>query len=301
MRELTNDRRRPAALRRSWLFLPGADAPALKKAPDSGADALIQELEDFVPAPLREDARRLIGEVVPAWRGAGVVAGVRINPFWDGGVADLEAAMPHAPDFIALPKVSGPSQIVDLDRLVTDLERRHGLAVGETELVPNIESAVGLLQTMAIARASPRVTACLVASEDMAADLGAERGPDGAELAYVRSRFLIECVAAGVVAVDCPFTWSDDAGAEADTKWARRLGYRAKSAVLPAHVKVINAVLTPSAEEAASAAAMVAAFEAARAEGRDRVEVDGVLVEVPTYASAKRLLARARALGVAGA
>lgn len=44
---------------------------------------------------------------------------------------------------------------------------------------------------------------------------------------------------------------------------------------------------------------MVEAFEAARATGRDRVEVDGNLVEVPTYLNAKRLLDRAAAFGVA--
>jgi citrate lyase subunit beta/citryl-CoA lyase len=40
----------------------------------------------------------------------------------------------------------------------------------------------------------------------------------------------------------------------------------------------------------------VEAFDAARAAGRDRVEVDGILVEVPTYLNAKRLIARDEAL-----
>jgi citrate lyase beta subunit len=40
----------------------------------------------------------------------------------------------------------------------------------------------------------------------------------------------------------------------------------------------------------------VKAFEAARAAGHDRVELDGALVEVPRYAAAQRLIERARAL-----
>lgn len=61
------------------------------------------------------------------------------------------------------------------------------------DLVPNIETAAGLLNAFAIARASKRVIAMLVASEDMVADLGTNRSRGGEELAYVRQRFLVEC------------------------------------------------------------------------------------------------------------
>jgi citrate lyase subunit beta/citryl-CoA lyase len=93
------------------------------------------------------------------------------------------------------------------------------------------------------------VIAALVASEDMVADLGTNRSRAGEELAYVRARFLVECRAAGVEAIDCPYTFSDVRGAEADAKRAKRLGYRAKSLVDPAHAGAINRVLTPSAAE----------------------------------------------------
>ena len=42
--------------------------------------------------------------------------------------------------------------------------------------------------------------------------------------------------------------------------------------------------------------AIVAAFEAARADGQGRVELDGALVEWPAYSTAKRLLARHEAM-----
>ena len=44
------------------------------------------------------------------------------------------------------------------------------------------------------------------------------------------------------------------------------------------------------------ASEIVTAFEAARAKGQARVEINGSLVEVPTYTNAKRLLARGEAL-----
>jgi citrate lyase subunit beta/citryl-CoA lyase len=287
---------RSAKLCRSWLFLEGANEAVLQGAASGGADVLIQELEDFTPPPLRPAARALAIELYPVWREAGAVVAVRVNPLHADGMDDLAAVMRGHPDIVALPKVGDPADVERLDQAVTRFEREYGIAEGSTALLPNIEYARGLVQLQAIARVSPRISALLLAAEDLAADLGAERESDGAELSYCRQRFLVECVAAGVVAVDCPYTWSDAEGVERDTRWARRLGYVAKSLVDPAHAAVVNRVLTPAEEEMHSAAKIVAAFEAARAKGEARVEVDGSLVEVPTYSNAKRLLARGEAL-----
>lgn len=287
---------RPAKLCRSWLFLEGANEEVLRTAPSSGADVLIHELEDFTPPHLRAAARRLAPELYDAWRAAGAVAAVRVNPLDGDGMDDLAAVMRGRPDIVALPKVAEPAHVAQLDQAVARLERDYGIAEGSTGLLPNIEFARGLVQLGAIAGASRRVSACLLASEDLAADLGAERAPDGAELSYCRQRFLVECVAAGVVAVDCPYTWSDVEGVARDTRWARRLGYVARSLVDPAHAAVVNGLLTPDAAEVGHAEKIVAAFEAARARGEARVELDGSLVEVPTYSNAKRLLARFEAL-----
>jgi citrate lyase subunit beta / citryl-CoA lyase len=287
---------RPAKFCRSWLFLEGANEIALQRAGASGADVLIQELEDFTPPALRPAARALAPELYRSWRAAGAVAAVRINPLEQDGMDDLAAVMHGRPDIVALPKVAEPHHVLQLDEAVTLFERDYGIPEGSTALLPNIEFARGLVQTDAIAKASKRTRACLLASEDLAADLGAERGQDGMELAYCRQRFIVECVAADVVAVDCPYTWSDAEGVERDARWARRLGYVAKSLVDPAHAAVVNGVLTPSDDEIRQARDIVIAFEAARAAGEARVEVNGSLVEVPTYSTAKRLLARSEAM-----
>jgi citrate lyase subunit beta / citryl-CoA lyase len=287
---------RPPQLCRSWLFLEGANEDALRRAPASGADVLIHELEDFTPPALRSAARALAPDLYPSWRSAGAVVAVRVNPLEQDGMDDLAAVMRGTPDIVALPKVAEPQQIARLDEAVTRFERDNGIAQGSTALLPNIEFARGLIQTAAIAKASSRTRACLLAAEDLAADLGAERGQDGAELAYCRQRFLVECVAANVVAVDCPYTWSDVEGISRDTQWARRLGYVAKSLVDPTHASVINGMLSPDDDEIRRARHLVTAFEAARAAGYARIEVDGSLVEVPTYSNAKRLLARGEAM-----
>jgi len=287
---------RPARLCRSWLFLEGANEPVLRNAAASGADVLIQELEDFTPPALRPLSRALAPELYGAWRAAGAVAAVRINPLELDGMDDLAAVMRGRPDIVALPKVAEPAQIVELDEAVARFEREYHIPEGVTALLPNIEFARGIVQLGAIAAASRRVSACLLAAEDLAADLGAERAPDGVELAYCRQRFIVECVAAGVVAVDCPYTWTDAEGVRRDTLWARRLGYGARSLVDPAHATIVNRLLTPDDDEMRRASEIVTAFEAARAKGPARVEIDGSLVEVPTYTNAKRLLARGEAL-----
>lgn len=279
--------------------MPGAERKALLAAASCGADVLIQELEDFTPPQRRGEARAISAEVIAAWKAAGVVAAVRVNALDGDGMADLAAVMPGAPDVVMLPKVAKPDHMVELDRAVARLERECGLPPGSTELVPNIESARGLVAAEAILSASPRIVAGLGNGEDMAADLGAERTREGTELAYVRSRFLVAARAAGVVPIDLPYTWTDLEGCEADARASRRLGYPAKSAVTPEHCAAINRALTPSVEEAARAERIVAAFEAGRAKGEARVVVDGSLVELPIYLSARRLRERARSLGVA--
>ncbi|MEW5863658.1 MAG: aldolase/citrate lyase family protein [Pseudomonadota bacterium] len=83
------------------------------------------------------------------------------------------------------------------------------------------------------------------------------------------------------------------AGAVADAKWARRMGFRMKSIVVASHARALNRVFTPAAVEIARARRIVEAFERARARDADRARVAGRLVEVPIYAAAKRLLASA--------
>ena len=266
--------------RRTWLFVPGADAAAHAAAARSGADVIVLELEDFTPPELRPKAYALAEEALASWRRAGALAAVRVNPLETCGNRDLAGVLVARPDLIMMSKVASPQQVVALEKATG----------GAVELVPNVESAAGLLNAYSIAKASPKVSALLVASEDMVADLGTERSRGGAELAYVRARFLVECRAAGVEAIDCPYTFSDAKGAIADARYARRLGYRMKSLVDPSHAKGINSVFSVSQKELKHATLVVTAFEKARSKGKDRAKVGGALIEVPIYAAAKRLV-----------
>ena len=180
--------RRPAALRRSWMFVPGLDAAAQAAGLASGTDALVADLEEFTAKVERPAARPRIAALFAECRAQGVVAAVRINKLEDDGMADLRGVMPGAPDAVFLPHAESAAQIAALDQAITALEAELGLPSGSTEIVPTLESALGLVRAYDILTASPRVSACLLAAEDLTASLGAERGKDGIELHAVRAQ-----------------------------------------------------------------------------------------------------------------
>lgn len=121
---------RPAQLCRSWLFLEGANEVVLQRAASSGADVLIQELEDFTPPGLRPKAHSLARDLYAEWRQAGAVVAVRVNPLEQGGMDDLAAVMRGRPDIVALPKVAEPAHVAQLDQAVARFENEYGIPQG---------------------------------------------------------------------------------------------------------------------------------------------------------------------------
>lgn len=282
-----NNLRRPPALRRSWMFVPGMDAAAQAAGLASGADALVADLEEFTAPAERPAARPRIAALFAECRARGVLAAVRINKLEEDGLADLRGVMRGAPDAVFLPHAESAAQIVALDQAITALEAELGLPAGGTEIVPTLESALGVHRAYDILTASPRVSACLLAAEDLTASLGAERGKDGIELHHLRARFLVDCTAAGCLPIDCPFNYRDMPALEADVRWARRLGLTSKCATVAEQVPVIHAVFTPAPAEVSAALDSVSRFEAQRAGRQDAERIDP-----PTYNTARRLLAR---------
>jgi citrate lyase subunit beta/citryl-CoA lyase len=284
------------SLRLAWLFGAGANAANHDEMTVSGAQVLIQDLEDFTPPPLRPAARLASQSLFERWRAAPALVCVRINSLETEGLVDLAAVLPLRPDIIAYPKADGAAIIRTLDQRIADHERALGLEPGRIEILPVCETALGVVTVREMAAASARVRSALLGAEDLATDLAAERGPDAIELDHARRRFLLECRAAGLEPVDAPYTWSDVEGAVTETRYARRLGYRCKSMVRPSHVLPVMQALSPSQADIAHAQEIVAAFEQARAEGHERALVRGQWVEVPTWLNAQRLLVRAASL-----
>lgn len=280
--------RRPARLRRSWLFVSGIDEGAQQAALDSGADVIVADLEEFTAPADRPAARPRIAGLMARCRTHGTIGAVRINRLADDGLADLRGVMPGQPDVVFLPHVQSADEIAALALALDGLEASLGLPVGATEIVPTLESAKGVVRIQDILAASTRISACLLAAEDLSADLGSERGADSLELNHLRSRFHVDCVAADRVAIDCPFNYRDPQALAADLEWARRIGLKAKCTVQPAQVAAIHAALTPTEAQLSRARELVERFEAAR---RGAAHA-GPAVESPDYHTARRCLAR---------
>lgn len=276
--------------RRTWLFGAGADAAMHEAMTRSGADVLIHDLEDYTPPERRAEARALTPALYQRWRDAGALVCVRINPLESVGYIDLQSVMHARPDIVAYPKAASAFHIRALDVAITTHEAALGIERGAIEILPVCETALGVVNVREMAGASARVRCALLGSEDLAADLGADRTREALELNYARGRFLLECRAAAIEPVDAPYTYSDTTGAVEEARYARRLGYRTKSLVRPEHVPAVREALVPTELEITHARKVVAEFEAARRRGEDRVLVDGLWIDVPTYLNARRLV-----------
>jgi citrate lyase subunit beta / citryl-CoA lyase len=208
---------------RSYLYAPGHDEARLETVFDHGADAVVFDLEDGVPAARRDAARDLVVAALRRRR-----AWVRINPAGTTDAQDDLDAVRGLAAGIRLPKTASAD---DARWLV---ERARG-----TPVICSIESEQGLLATSSIASVAGVATLSL-GSKDLTADLACEDSWD--ELLFARRRLVLACRAAGKQApVDSVYyAAADPDGLREAAEAARSLGFSGKSTLWPEHVGVIN-------------------------------------------------------------
>jgi citrate lyase subunit beta / citryl-CoA lyase len=296
-----------AALMRSLLFVPADDAKKLDKAMACGADALIVDLEDSIPAQGKAHARMraaaFIGEAGKVSQRPRLL--VRINGFATGlADADLDAVVPARPDAIMLPKAEGGPDVVRADAKLSAREAISGLPDGSIRIVAiATETATALFLAGTYGGASARLEGLTWGAEDLSAELGAETNRDGEgrfldPYRLARALCLAGAAAARVQAIDTvAVDFRNAAALRQESEEARRDGFIGKMAIHPAQVPIINEVFTPSAAALAEARAVIAAFEANP--DRGTVGIDGVMYDRPHLERARQLLARATAAGLA--
>jgi citrate lyase beta subunit len=265
---------------RSLLFVPGNDAHKLEKALSAGADAVVADLEDAVPAGEKETARSLVAALLTGARTECLVA-VRVNgagtAFWE---EDLRALAGLSLDALVLPKAT-PDAVAELP-------------ADAPPVVAVVETAWGVKRAYETASAPP-VAALALGAVDLALELGLEPRPDGQEVLLARSQLVLDSAAAGLRA---PFDLvhletRDPEGLEHECRLARSLGFRGKLCIHPAQVEIVNRVFSPSAEDVERARRIVEAYERGAAEGRGAVALDGEMVDLPVVERAKGILAEA--------
>ncbi|HEY3911273.1 MAG TPA: CoA ester lyase [Stellaceae bacterium] len=284
---------------RSFLFVPADSERKLARGPESGADALILDLEDSVVPAHRPMARSRARAFLDGTPSAGFRRWVRINPLASGAALDdLAATVPGRPDGILLPKCV-PDDLRTLDHYLAAFETAAALPRGAIRVIAiATETPAAMFAIGNYAGVSARLAGITWGAEDLAACIGGNnRRADGAYddiYRLARSLCLLAAAAAGVMPIDTIYTdFRDEAGLAAECAAARRSGFTAKMAIHPAQIPVINRAFTVGEDELAWARKIVALF----AENPDAgtVALDGKMVDRPHLTLARRLLGQTEA------
>lgn len=276
---------RTPATARSFLFVPGNRPERFDKALLAGADMVIVDLEDAVPASAKAQAR---SDITAAWlrwmpmQRARVL--VRIN-----ACNTLEGQ----DDLVWLPQLVGLPAV-----MVPKAEDPVSLAsVHASQLIPLVETAEGLARLDALA-STPRVMRLALGHLDLQADLGMNCSPDETELAPVRLAIVLASRRARLAApIDGVTTDTKNRLlVEDDAARSHRFGFTGKLCIHPLQVAAVHAAFAPSTAQLDWARRVLQAEGAA---GGAAYTVDGRMVDAPVLKLARQCLAMADKVDIA--
>ena len=280
------------AVLRSLLFVPGNQAKMLEKAAGCSPDAFVPDMEDSVPVEEKVNARHITASFLPQLAKTGALVIPRVNAMDTGLLEDDLAAVigPHI-DGVSVGKICTPQDIMYVSDVIAGLEEKAGVPVGQTKLLPWIETAMAIVHCYEILASSPRVIGAAFGAEDFTHDMGIERTEDDSEVAVPRSITCVASRAADVLALDTPFFGFRDLDAlRQNALVSKKIGFKGKFAIHPAQIDTINEVFSPSSEEIDHARRVVAVFEEAERDGRGSTSLDGKVIDVPVMKRARTLL-----------
>ena len=288
---------------RSFLFVPGNKPGWIEKAAGSGADALILDLEDSVPPAHKAEARDLVRGRLAWLAERGQRTWVRINrsPHLYDFDDILAVVGPHLEGVVAS-KPNGPEDVDTLSAMLSEAEYRAGAPVGATQVLPVLETARSMQLAYEIAQ-RPRVPAIVGATAkngDIARALDIVWSAEGRETLYLKSRVVMAARAAGKLPIGGLWQQVHDLdGLRASAERDRALGMSGELLLHPSNVPVVNAVYTPSPEQVAYYEGMIAALDAAMAQGRASTIYDGEHIDIAHVTTARQIIALARSFGSA--
>ena len=279
--------------RRSVLFLPASNPKAVAKARELLADVVILDLEDAVAPEAKDEARAaaIAAVRVGGWGRRELV--IRVNSIdsrW--GVADLAAAAAAGPDAVLVPKVSTPDDLLAYDRALAG-------APPATRLWTMIETCavVPELGRLAALRASTRLAAFVLGTNDLAKDMRAQIKPGRAPFLPILSAAICVARAHGLTVIDGVCNEFRDASVLiAEAQQGLEFGFDGKSLIHPDQIGPCNEVFSPSAAEIERARAIVQAFDDPEHAGKGAIRLEGMMVELLHLDQARRVLATASAI-----
>lgn len=282
---------------RSLLFVPGDSERKFARGRESGADALILDLEDSVAPPQKAAARGHVGQLLEGQASRDWAFFVRVNAL-DTGLTldDMAAVVKPGLDGLLIPKANGAADIERIAYYLDALEVRSGMERGSVRIaVVCTETPRAMFALGSYAPAHPRLAALTWGAEDLSAVIGGtdNKESDGSwtwPYQVARTQCLFAAAAAEVAPIDTLFAdFRDSEGLERDCRRSRRDGFVGRVAIHPDQVGVINRCFAPSEAEIAQARKIVAAFEANP--GAGTLGIDGKMYDIPHLKAARKTLA----------
>src|SRR5690625_339834 len=301
---------RPARARRAELAVPGSNERMLQRASESNADQVFLDLEDAVAPNMKAKARSMIADALMSLDWGNKTRCVRINdldsPYAYEDITEIIRLAGKNLDAIMLPKVIAPEQIQFLDRLITMLERKHGLVENAIGIEILIEEIEGLINVEALCKASPRLEAAILGGGDYSAAQGitpkavtGSSGYPGDIWHYARFKLVAAARAANIQAIDGPF--ADIRNLELyrdECRTGAILGFDGKWALHPNQIDIAIEEFSPSQQEVEQARKISAAYKEAQSKGVGAVEVDGTMVDVASVRLVSNVLKKAELFGM---
>jgi citrate lyase subunit beta/citryl-CoA lyase len=279
------------------LFVPVTVPKFVARAAERGADAIILDLEDSIPAAEKPRARELLQEAAGTVARNGADTLVRINRPWRHALRDIEAAVSPRIGALMLPKTESADHVTMIAEVVSELEAERGMTPGATKFVAMIETASAFFRMAEIARSSKRLVAMTLGAEDFALSVGML--PEAETLFHPKQQMIIAARAAGILPLGFLGTVADFRDLEAfrmTIRRSRRLGFLGASCIHPAQVAILNEEYRPAADEVREAERIIAAYAQSVAAGTGAIELDGKMVDVPIVERARQLLAHHQAI-----
>jgi citrate lyase subunit beta/citryl-CoA lyase len=264
----------------NFLFVPGNRPDRFTKALDSGASAVILDLEDAVAAEDKEAARNAIQT---AWPGFTAEQKKRLvirsnSPGSAFYSADLILAQKLDLTCLLIPKSESADEM-----------NGAALLLPNTALIPMIETAVGLDHLREIANAN-QVIRLALGNLDLQADLGMVCDPQETELHTARYQIVLASRVAQIAPpIDGVTPSTDDVvRVQDDAERAKRMGFGGKLCIHPKQVSIVKSAFMPSEKEVAWAMRVI---EADKTSKGGAVKLDGRMIDRPVVLLAQRTIA----------
>ena len=272
----------------------------------SEADAVFLDLEDAVAPDSKSAARRdvasALGELDWGGRPSLFRANALDTPYFYRDLIEVVEEAGDSLGAVIIPKMNRPEDLYAVSVLLSGMELALDLEPGRIRLEAQIESAEGLSNVDAIARATPRLEALHFGPGDFAASLGMplnsigvmdewDEAYPGHRFHHAMQRIVVAARAAGLRVLDGPVAdYGDEEGLRRSCLIARSLGFDGKWCIHPAQIELVNEVFSPTEGELEWARKVVAAYEKANAEGSGSASVDGQMVDAASIKLARNTL-----------